>query len=41
LWDPNMWDMRDSGGNHYKQYVYKEYDAFWKTHAEWVKTHSQ
>ena len=41
LWDPNMWNMPDNGGNHYKQYVYKEYDAFWKTHAEWVKTHSQ
>ena len=41
LWDPNMWDMRDSGGNHYKQYVYKEYDQFWKAHSDWIKHHSQ
>jgi len=41
LWDPTMWDMRDSGGNHYKQYVYKEYDQFWKAHSDWIKHHSQ
>ena len=41
LWDPNMWNMPDNGGNHYKQYVYKEYDAFWKAHSDWVKHHSQ
>ena len=48
LWDPNMWSMpylNTRNGpdfvNAYKQYVYKEYDAFWKTHAEWVKTHSK
>ena len=41
LWDPNMWNMSDNGGNHYKQYVYKEYDAFWKAHSDWVKHHSQ
>jgi len=41
LWDPNMWNMPDNGANHYKQYVYKEYDAFWKAHSDWVKHHSQ
>ena len=41
LWDPNMWNMPDNGGNHYKQYVYKEYDAFWKAHSDWIKHHSQ
>jgi len=41
LWDPNMWNMPDNGGNHYKQYVYKEYDQFWKAHSDWIKHHSQ
>ena len=41
LWDPNMWNMPENGGNHYKQYVYKEYDAFWKAHSDWIKHHSQ
>ena len=41
LWDPNMWNMPDNGANHYKQYVYKEYDAFWKAHSDWIKHHSQ